>query len=964
MKSVFTLLLSCLCVWCFAQNTDLSPKPLDLVDAYHARSADFQAIAPFDLAAEKTGLVSEFDPAAVDYDVLNVDFSTLNRYFDADAPETFTLTVPSLSKNQTLELELVKVDIFTSDFQVTLASTQQAADVPLGHHYRGVIKGDRSSVVAVSVFDNEVMGLISSDEGNLVLGRLQGDSWNGEHILYDDRTVFQEHELGCATPDDGIGYKPKDLEFNLNEKAVGDCIRLYIEVDNDIHNQKGGVTAATNFTTGLLNEVITLYANENIASVVSEILVWDVTSPYSSTSSSGMLSDFQANLNGFNGDLGHLLSYQASGGVAAGFDGICNPNPDNSLCFSSIESTYAVVPTYSWSVFVTAHEFGHLWGSRHTHACVWNGNNTAIDGCAGSTEGFCSLPGSPSGGGTIMSYCHFTTGINFNEGFGPQPGNVIRNSVANANCTAPCGPASCTDGIQNGDETGVDCGGSCPDACPTCSDGIQNGNETGVDCGGPDCAPCPCPGPSVTLTINLDNYPEETSWEIRNGGGSVVASGGTYGSQPDGSQVVENICLPADGCYDFTIFDSYGDGICCSWGTGDYTLTDDSNGATLASGGSFGSSETTNFCVSSGGGDTQAPTAPTNLIASNTTTTTTDLSWNASSDNVGVDGYYVYVNGSNIGSVTGTSAQITGLTPSTTYAMYVTAFDAAGNESSASNTVNVTTLSEGGGGCSAGVLSSNSFESGWEDWNDGGGDCTRRNEPSNSWDGSYSIRIRDNSGSASAMTSDPFDLSEFSSVDVEFYFRPVSMENGEDFWVRYNDGSGWQTVATYVVGSGGIVNNTFYVATVTLNAGSFNLSSNARFRFQCDASVNNDRVYIDLVTISGNCSALPNSDGPVTTVQELETPARFLSLETTENVLDIEDVQLYPNPARDELNLEYHESLNIRAVRIFSLSGAAVKGINSTNNYESIDISSLQPGIYFLSIETEGEVINKRFVKQ
>lgn len=49
---------------------------------------------------------------------------------------------------------------------------------------------------------------------------------------------------------------------------------------------------------------------------------------------------------------------------------------------------------------------------------------------------------------------------------------------------------TCDDGVQNGDETGIDCGGDCP-ACPTCSDGIQNGGETGVDCGGPVCDMCP-----------------------------------------------------------------------------------------------------------------------------------------------------------------------------------------------------------------------------------------------------------------------------------------------------------------------------------------------------------------------------------------------------------------------------------------------------------------------------------------
>ena len=131
----------------------------------------------------------------------------------------------------------------------------------------------------------------------------------------------------------------------------------------------------------------------------------------------------------------------------------------------------------------------------------------------------------------------------------------------------------------------------------TCSDGIQNGNETGVDCGG-SCPPCACLDNNVTLTIVLDNYPEETSWQITNGGGSVVASGGTYASQPDGSTVNIDLCL-VDGCYDFTIFDTYGDGICCSYGQGSYNLS--SGGTTLASGGAFGSSETTAFCLPTGG---------------------------------------------------------------------------------------------------------------------------------------------------------------------------------------------------------------------------------------------------------------------------------------------------------------------------------------------------------------------------
>ena len=50
--------------------------------------------------------------------------------------------------------------------------------------------------------------------------------------------------------------------------------------------------------------------------------------------------------------------------------------------------------------------------------------------------------------------------------------------------------SSCFNGVKDGTETGVDCGGPDCVPCPTCDDGIQNGSETGVDCGGPDCAPC------------------------------------------------------------------------------------------------------------------------------------------------------------------------------------------------------------------------------------------------------------------------------------------------------------------------------------------------------------------------------------------------------------------------------------------------------------------------------------------
>ena len=103
----------------------------------------------------------------------------------------------------------------------------------------------------------------------------------------------------------------------------------------------------------------------------------------------------------------------------------------------------------------------------------------------------------------------------------------------------------------------------------------------------------------VNLAFVFDNYPEETSWTIRNSAGSTVASGGTYGSQADGSSLTITECLSTGCNYTLTINDSYGDGICCAYGNGSYNLS--IAGITLASGGQFTSSVSHTFCVGESG---------------------------------------------------------------------------------------------------------------------------------------------------------------------------------------------------------------------------------------------------------------------------------------------------------------------------------------------------------------------------
>ncbi|WP_128895883.1 alpha-amylase family glycosyl hydrolase [Longirhabdus pacifica] len=93
----------------------------------------------------------------------------------------------------------------------------------------------------------------------------------------------------------------------------------------------------------------------------------------------------------------------------------------------------------------------------------------------------------------------------------------------------------------------------------------------------------------------------------------------------------------------------------------------------------------------SGGDDDVAPTVPADVQTVSVTNNSVELSWTASTDNVGVTGYDIYRDEEKIASISGTSYTDTDVSPATTYTYTVTAKDKAGNESNASTPLVVTT---------------------------------------------------------------------------------------------------------------------------------------------------------------------------------------------------------------------------------------------------------------------------------
>ncbi|CAL2062056.1 S8 family serine peptidase [Tenacibaculum sp. 190524A05c] len=337
------------------------------------------------------------------------------------------------------------------------------------------------------------------------------------------------------------------------------------------------------------------------------------------------------------------------------------------------------------------------------------------------------------------------------------------------------------------------------------------------------------------------------------------------------------------------------------------------------------------------GSDTQAPSAPSNVQASSITQTTATVSWNASTDNVGVTGYEVFQGSSSLGTVTGTSANLTGLTAGTSYTINVRAQDAAGNVSNAGSVTFTTSSDNPAPTYCTSSGSRTTYE--WIDNVELGG-----------------IANATGAGSGySDFTAQVGNLAQGSTntMIVSAGFSGSSYTEHWAVWIDFNQDGTFADSEKVVSGSSSSANNLSATVNVPSNAtlGQTRMRVSMKYNAAQTACENfgDGEVEDYTINITSSTSSL------FTTFNN--TDADVLGNEAATSFV------AYPNPAKDVIQVRSNNrNVGLTSYRIINTIGQTVQSGELTNN--RINVSQLGLGMYILEVNDGQKLFNTKLVKR
>ncbi len=322
--------------------------------------------------------------------------------------------------------------------------------------------------------------------------------------------------------------------------------------------------------------------------------------------------------------------------------------------------------------------------------------------------------------------------------------------------------------------------------------------------------------------------------------------------------------------------------------------------------------------------DTEDPTDPTALSASNPSYNTVDLSWTASTDNIGVTGYDVYVDGTfYISTSASTTYTVTGLTAETTYSFSILAKDAAGNTSNLSNTANETTL-EAPNFCAnesfINIPASNaSYLTRTWTGDDGG-----------IWTATEARTDRTITGKAITLDSRGADNGTLTSATISGGIESLTVSTKKEFTAGPASG----TLNLYINGVlKGTIPYSESVTTTTID--SINEEGNITIVINEDSSDN--RVSID--DLFWTC---------------------YSTLSNDEYKLDT--VSIYPNPVKgNSITIKSKVSLDYT---IFDILGKRILQGQISTSKNNISVASLNKGVYIVQLKSDTGRVSKKLIKR
>ncbi|MGY0392775.1 endonuclease [Bizionia sp. KMM 8389] len=327
--------------------------------------------------------------------------------------------------------------------------------------------------------------------------------------------------------------------------------------------------------------------------------------------------------------------------------------------------------------------------------------------------------------------------------------------------------------------------------------------------------------------------------------------------------------------------------------------------------------------------DDEAPSAPTNLVATNPTSSSIDLSWTAATDNVGVTTYDIYVDGVNSYNTTATSYTVAGLTAETNYCFLIIAKDAAENVSDFSNEACETTLENG---------------------TPGGGDCASE---------SFT-----NIGAGSSQYSDfswTGDNGVLWSATEARTDQTINSDTALTIDVR-EDNYGSLTSATVSGGIGSLTITT--QQKFSGSAGSLNVFVNNASIGTIPYDVDPITTTIPNINLEGNVVVVISEEDPTSGARvALDNLSWTCYTNLSTDEFNLSEVTIYPNPVKNVLNINFPNANETR-ISIYNVLGKKVISKEFSKSTGTINTEKLSNGIYIIRIQQGPNTLSKKLIKR